>query len=364
MPTDSISLEVYNLADQIVMRRVKQGVDDRQSVYRVCTSFSLSAWVDYMAAKRAVMSTSWVINSPEDSAMLIEHEGVFALCSFAQKSRYCSMRVRVWAASEEKSKAFEQDFKNLFDGKLVSGSTFALRWAFQGRNGLDEVYIEEIFEDVLRDEAYPELASYGGVNGFIQQFLASDETVLILQGAPGTGKTRLTRAILAAMAEKAKQGDDESFGAKATALYTGDANALKSDEIFARFIGGGEEAFVVEDADHMLRPRADGNDDLHRFLAIADGVVKAAGRKIIFSTNLPNISDLDDALIRPGRCFARVTTREFGPAESEALVMSLCEGDAELSKKAMTLFEDDKAKRSVAEIYKAVKRARAEQTSL
>ena len=27
------------------------------------------------------------------------------------------------------------------------------------------------------------------------------------------------------------------------------------------------------------------------------------GKKLIFSTNLPSISDIDPALIRPGRCF-------------------------------------------------------------
>jgi hypothetical protein len=29
-------------------------------------------------------------------------------------------------------------------------------------------------------------------------------------------------------------------------------------------------------------------------------VVRSQGRKIIFSTNLPNVGDLDEALIRPG----------------------------------------------------------------
>jgi len=42
------------------------------------------------------------------------------------------------------------------------------------------------------------------------------------------------------------------------------------------------------------------NVDLHRFLAIADGVVRAQGRKIIFTTNLPSVGDIDDALVRPG----------------------------------------------------------------
>jgi hypothetical protein len=89
-------------------------------------------------------------------------------------------------------------------------------------------------------------------------------------------------------------------------MYTCDKKALESDAIFVNFITGSHDAFVVEDADHILTPRANGNQDLHRFLAIADGVIRAQGRKITFTTNLPNVGDLDDALVRPGRCFAAI----------------------------------------------------------
>jgi hypothetical protein len=59
--------------------------------------------------------------------------------------------------------------------------------------------------------------------------------------------------------------------------------------------------------------------DLHRFLAVADGVVRAQGRKIIFTTNLPNVGDIDEALVRPGRCFATVRTRALERIEAEVL---------------------------------------------
>ena len=91
---------------------------------------------------------------------------------------------------------------------------------------------------------------------FIARYLASRETVLILQGPPGTGKTRLVRAILAAMS--ARKADS------ARVLCTADMRALENDEIFVDFITG--------------------NVDLHRFLAVADGVVRAQGPKIIFTT--------------------------------------------------------------------------------
>lgn len=111
-------------------------------------------------------------------------------------------------------------------------------------------------------------------------------------------------------------------------MYTGDKRALENDEIFVDFITGSHDAFVIEDADHMLLARSSGNHDLHRFLAIADGVVRAQGRKIIFTTNLPNVSDIDEALLRPGRCFARVRTRALTQVETAALLARLAQDEA------------------------------------
>jgi ATP-dependent 26S proteasome regulatory subunit len=70
----------------------------------------------------------------------------------------------------------------------------------------------------------------------------------------------------------------------------------------------------------LLKARSRGNVDLHRFLAVADGVVRAQGRKIIFTTNLPNIGDIDEALVRPGRCFATVRTRALDRREAASLL--------------------------------------------
>ena len=47
--------------------------------------------------------------------------------------------------------------------------------------------------------------------------------------------------------------------------------------------------------------------------------MRAQGRKIIFTTNLPNVGDIDDALVRPGRCFAVLRTRALELGEATAL---------------------------------------------
>src|SRR5207344_2938402 len=97
---------------------------------------------------------------------------------------------------------------------------------------------------------------------------------------------------------------------------------------------GRQDAFVIEDADHLLKPRSDGNQHLHRFLTIADGVVRSQGRKIIFSTNLPNVGDLDEALIRPGRCYARLNIRALTPDEARRLAVRVAAGDPEKLRRA------------------------------
>ncbi|MGJ3449112.1 hypothetical protein, partial [Enterobacter sp. PTB] len=49
--------------------------------------------------------------------------------------------------------------------------------------------------------------------------------------------------------------------------------------------------------------RNDGNKLISKFLNTADGILPNNKKKLIFTTNLPNIRDVDKALVRPGRCF-------------------------------------------------------------
>ena len=112
--------------------------------------------------------------------------------------------------------------------------------------GLSSASFDEMADAPPLNEAYPALAE--PVSDFIDRYLASSETVLILQGPPGTGKTRFVRAILAAISAH----KDDS----AKILYTADKRAFENDEIFIEFITGSHDAFVIEDADHLLMARS------------------------------------------------------------------------------------------------------------
>ena len=99
----------------------------------------------------------------------------------------------------------------------------------------------------------------------------------------------------------------------------------------------------------------DGNDELYRFLNIADGVAKAQGRKVIFSSNLPHLREVDDALIRPGRCFARLHVRNLTREEAKGVAMELCRQQGKNLQAVMGALEEAQGKTlSLAEVYKAM----------
>lgn len=252
----------------------------------------------------------------DESTLLLDGAGVFVRARGARKTNYSSCIFDLWVESLDRLEEVRISLLQLAGEQLSHERMFTIDWHFSsGHLGLSSVAFEEMAEEALIDEAYPGLGE--PVAAFIDRYVRATETVLILQGPPGTGKTRLVRAILAALS--VRKGD------AAKVLYTADKRTLENDEIFAEFITGSHDAFVVEDADHLLQARSNGNVDLHRFLAITDGVVRAQGRRIVFTTNLPNVSDIDDALLRPGRCFAVVKTRAHTRAEAVAFLEKLRE---------------------------------------
>jgi molybdopterin-guanine dinucleotide biosynthesis protein len=137
---------------------------------------------------------------------------------------------------------------------------------------------------------------------YIDEYLNSSASVLILIGPPGTGKTTFIKNLIH------RSGGD--------AKVTYDERVMNSDGIFANFIESDTRFMIMEDADTFLKARTDGNTMMHRFLNVSDGLISAEGKKLVFSTNLPSIRDIDEALMRPGRCFDVVEFRPMTRAEA------------------------------------------------
>lgn len=203
--------------------------------------------------------------------------------------------------------------------KLYGDVTFVDTWTtaitdkFEPvKNVIEWVYNSDgqSIEVPLRGDRIPVEEMYPWLDGenltdYYDRFMESDASILLLIGPPGTGKTTFIRGLL--------QHTEQS------AIVTYDANILSKDYLFAQFIEGDRGILVIEDADNFLGARSDGNDMMHKFLNVGDGLVTTKNKKMIFSTNLPSIRDIDPALIRPGRCFDIVNFSPLSEEQAQAL---------------------------------------------
>lgn len=341
----SLTSELWDLAGSVIRARAVRAIDLasrslpiyrllRWSVHRKVGELFDALCGDAAFSAQRIDAGSALLTGP----------GLFVAAEGHDKGSYCSCVFQVWADGRGRAEEAEQRIKAVAGAQRPRDQSFVLDWHFLTRHGLRSSSFEEIVSDTLLDEAYPALG--GGVDAFVAGYLASPESVLILLGPPGGGKTRLVRQILAAMTRRK--------GENVEVLYTTDKRVLGSDELFVDFITSKHEALVVEDTDHMLKPRTSGNEDMHRFLAVADGIARAQGRKMIFTTNLPNVSDIDPALTRPGRCFAVKLVRSLEPAEARRLAARICGADEARAARAFATIEAAAAKSyTVAQVYRA-----------
>lgn len=164
------------------------------------------------------------------------------------------------------------------------------------------------------------------IEDYTIRFMNSKSSVLILIGPPGTGKTTFIKEII------------RNSGTGAMVTY--DTNLLFTDGFFASFMADEEtDLLILEDADVVMKSRKEGNTMMHKFLNASDGLVSLPRKKIIFTTNLPSIKDVDDALIRKGRCFDVMPFRFLTKDEAGVVAKNFYKCEKVLTKNEYSLAE-------------------------
>jgi len=196
----------------------------------------------------------------------------------------------------EKTEDIMQELLDFLDVEEVDSY---VNWVYN-KHG-EHVSVPVMANNPPLDSFYPFID--GTLEEYYDRFMNSDQAILVLIGPPGTGKSSFIKGLM----QRTRK----------SAVVTYDKDLLTSDSVFAEFIYGNSTFFVLEDADNLLLPRKDGNDLMTKFLNVGEGLVKVPGKKLIFTTNLPNVSDIDPALVRPGRCFDVLQFRALTAQEGD-----------------------------------------------
>jgi hypothetical protein len=115
-----------------------------------------------------------------------------------------------------------------------------IEWVYSARG--DSISVPLNYRPAIKG-AYPWLPK--DIESYIDDYMNSDASVLILLGPPGTGKTTFIKNLI------------HRSGADAKVTY--DEKVMGDDSLFAGFIEGDEKFLIMEDADTFLASREDGN---------------------------------------------------------------------------------------------------------
>jgi hypothetical protein len=305
------SINDHYISKLINLRTEKFGSTYHKGEEIVCTK---KEWSEYTRNKGL---NGWqVIEFGDQAGMLVD---LVSVCFLDYSITSNSVTIKLYGDSE-----WVDNFYDEISKKFIIANC-SVEWIYAGDGS--SVTIPLLGDKLPISEMYPFLEGET-VEQYYDRYLQSDASILLLIGPPGTGKTTFIRGLL-------------HYSGK-NAIVTYDEAILQKDYVFARFIEDDSGVMVLEDSDNFLKSRRDGNSMMHRFLNVGDGLITVKNKKLVFSTNLPSINDIDPALIRPGRCFDIINFSNYTLDQAKALAKKL---DIDFKE------EDNKKEYSLAELF-------------
>ena len=228
---------------------------------------------------------------------------------YAFESKFSGLaRLNVWAME---MKRMDVKFTRSFELDVNVTSNIGL-----DRANRPMFVTENVGEIAKGAQFHPEFAPkvFNPDTGFVhtaqlfEAFMRSSAKVMILYGPPGTGKTTLIRSML---------GMCSTEKSDVKALLCQGETVVNSPHFVAALRSSGSDFAIIEDAELIIRPRSAGNTAMAELLNWIDGVAQS-NTKVIITTNLREVSSetVDEALLRPGRCFARVHLGDMSAQEA------------------------------------------------
>ena len=275
-----------------VLRYINSITNHQEKIYNALTNIGFklfSSYEDYMVFTKELLS-----DNLNKSLMLVD------------LTKDTSISVVITAINKDDFTEIESAFESIHLEKEVIKSA-VLSLAADGDVRTQPFTIDDNPNKYPILEFYPEISSvYDSLEDLYEEFLTSPEPIMLLIGSPGTAKTTFIRGLM--------KYSKKNIG------VTYDKKLMQVDPDILFYDTDKFDIFVFEDSDVMLHKRTDGNDQMAKILNVSDGLIPNKNRKMIFSTNLPSVKDVDEAMLRPGRCFGVFDFRRL--SQEEAVVVA------------------------------------------
>jgi len=254
-------------------------------------------------------------------------EMLLLLATYGEKSGYLDFYAKD-RISFEKAHKFVYKFVQNKKEFIVARSNFYIS---NSLNIKEDYLTLKDFEDII-PEYFPNIDTVE----FFKQYMLSDESIFVLSGKSGTGKTKFLTSMLKYILKNPKilkRKDDGvtnyeyGFGSNVIKVaYVKNESVLSSDTFWISLKEREYDFVILDDLDYFLSPRKqDISSELEvqkdkfisEILSFTDGVVKNK-TKFMISTNR-EIDSIDEALQRSGRLFSVFSFDDL--TKEEALVI-------------------------------------------
>lgn len=295
MLTESVTINPYSYREFVLYKFLFACREKKQDVFKrkykfACVEGQLTQFIEDNFKDYHISYTSGNI--------VLENDTAFIYLPYISNNSTSAYLFGAEAEIERIYQLFSQTF---------NGIPSSIEWVYNQKG--DKISLPLSLDNQPIKEFYPFLGEKS-LDQYYDEFMLSRASILILIGPPGTGKTTFLRGLIS--------------HTQSNALVSYDVKVLEDDDFFAGFISDEDsQLLVLEDSDSFLRPRKEGNHLIMRFLNMGDGLVSGHGKKIIFTTNLPSIKEIDPALIRPGRCFDIITFDTLTAEQANNVVNTL-----------------------------------------
>lgn len=221
---------------------------------------------------------------------------------------YTSFCVECYSSCESLLTTLVNIIDDILFPHSVNVDTTIINWYYLTKGSLDYAEIEEVLGETIHDSFYPWMNK--SKDEFVNSYLQDKASVALYYGPPGSGKTTLIREICS--------------HAPGTVYYTNDSKVMESGNFFMNFLTDTDSRILVlEDIDIHLTSRESGNSFMYQLLGTADGFIRNRKKKIIISSNIDNIDNVDKALLRDGRCWGHFRVGELTYKESKQVLIDL-----------------------------------------